>query len=345
MLLVYGFLNGRTKILRAAALYAKPVSVYVFWIPAVFMTHLLFKEFIPMLPGSDMPLIYFKGGDAVVHITGAVAFVVLLENILPRRIIGRKSMLWYMASVLSCLMLMVRAAYLSIFCGFMTIVFLYGVKKIKKPLAGAVIVITLLFITNPRITNPLSDYEISPGIAFGLARSIFIDSADPRFRQGTKIWRLMWWHDIAEETVFGPFFWSGRGFGENLADAHGYQVSSTNDPRPLRSPHNSHMAVLARMGVPGMFLWILLQGTLVCGFYRGWKRAGKRGDSFIQGVIGFVMCFWTVVMVNTSFDVFLEGPQGAIWFWSVAGLGLAASEIGAFPDSSQKTNITRIFTD
>jgi hypothetical protein len=28
------------------------------------------------------------------------------------------------------------------------------------------------------------------------------------------------------------------------------------------------------------------------------------------------------MMVNTSFDPYLEGPQGGIWFWSLFGLGM-----------------------
>jgi hypothetical protein len=28
--------------------------------------------------------------------------------------------------------------------------------------------------------------------------------------------------------------------------------------------------------------------------------------------------------VNGGFDVFLEGPQGGIWFWSIMGFGMAA---------------------
>jgi hypothetical protein len=29
-------------------------------------------------------------------------------------------------------------------------------------------------------------------------------------------------------------------------------------------------------------------------------------------------------MVNASFDVYLEGPTGGIWFWVIFGTGLAA---------------------
>jgi hypothetical protein len=30
------------------------------------------------------------------------------------------------------------------------------------------------------------------------------------------------------------------------------------------------------------------------------------------------------LFVNASFDVYLEGPVGGIWFWSVFGVGIGA---------------------
>jgi hypothetical protein len=33
------------------------------------------------------------------------------------------------------------------------------------------------------------------------------------------------------------------------------------------------------------------------------------------------------MVINTSFDPYLEGPQGSIWFWTVFGLGLAALQL------------------
>jgi hypothetical protein len=37
---------------------------------------------------------------------------------------------------------------------------------------------------------------------------------------------------------------------------------------------------------------------------------------------GILMVWWLAAMANTSFDPYLEGPQGGIWFWCVFGLGL-----------------------
>ena len=31
-------------------------------------------------------------------------------------------------------------------------------------------------------------------------------------------------------------------------------------------------------------------------------------------------------MVNSSFDVYLEGPQGGIWFWALMGFVIALTE-------------------
>jgi hypothetical protein len=37
----------------------------------------------------------------------------------------------------------------------------------------------------------------------------------------------------------------------------------------------------------------------------------------------FLGCYWAAFLINATFDVFLEGPMGGIWFWSVFGTGIA----------------------
>jgi hypothetical protein len=38
----------------------------------------------------------------------------------------------------------------------------------------------------------------------------------------------------------------------------------------------------------------------------------------------FLIAYWLALMSNTAFDVYLEGPMGGVWFWTVFGTGLAA---------------------
>lgn len=136
--------------------------------------------------------------------------------------------------------------------------------------------------------------------------------------------RLRWWGTIISYTVFGEYFWSGKGFGINLADADGFQAS---EDRPLRAPHNIHVTLLARMGVPGFALWVLLQGVFVIGLLRSVLVNRQMGDIALAVVGAWILAYWTAMMVNTSFDSYLQTPQGGIWFWSLFGLGMVVMDV------------------
>jgi O-antigen ligase len=139
----------------------------------------------------------------------------------------------------------------------------------------------------------------------------------------TREWRLNWWSDITNYTVHGPYFWTGKGFGPNLADTDGYQTSAP-DETQLRSPHNAHMTILARGGVPGLVLWILALGAWLGSMMRQLIEARRLEDDWWTGILAFLLIYWTAILVASSFDVVLEGPVMAIWFWTIHGVGLAS---------------------
>ena len=76
------------------------------------------------------------------------------------------------------------------------------------------------------------------------------------------------------------------------------------------------------MGVPGLVLWLALQ--IAFGAALLWSVLAHRasGDVRMAAVGGWLLAYWIAMMVNTSFDPYIEGPQGGIWFWCVIGLGL-----------------------
>jgi hypothetical protein len=141
---------------------------------------------------------------------------------------------------------------------------------------------------------------------------------------GTKNFRLAWWKAIVGYTVFGQYFWDGKGFGVNLAEADGFQPTADSS---LRSPHNSHITALARMGVPGFVLWVLIQGSFGVGLLRSTLAHRRAGDTQMAVVGGWILAYWTAMMVVTSFDPYLEGPQGGIWLWTLFGLGLVVMRL------------------
>ena len=140
--------------------------------------------------------------------------------------------------------------------------------------------------------------------------------------EGSRRWRLDWWRTILGYTVFGDRFWTGKGFGVNLADDDGFQTAGR-----LRSPHNGHLTILAREGLPGAALWVLLQTAFGLAMARAYVRARRNRQDFWARVDLWIIAYWLASLTNMGFDVVLEGPQGGIWFWSLFGLGIAALQM------------------
>jgi O-antigen ligase len=91
------------------------------------------------------------------------------------------------------------------------------------------------------------------------------------------------------------------------------------------------MTVLARMGVPGLTLWLFLQGAFAIGVLRAIRAHRRANEWMIAGLGAWVLIIWAAMMVDTSFDPYLEGPQGGIWFWAIVGLGLVVMRLAHRP--------------
>jgi hypothetical protein len=57
---------------------------------------------------------------------------------------------------------------------------------------------------------------------------------------------------------------------------------------------------------------------------RALRDAKRRYDRDWYSLFAFLIAYCLALLVNGSFDVYLEGPAGGIWFWSVIGVGIAA---------------------
>ena len=137
---------------------------------------------------------------------------------------------------------------------------------------------------------------LNPSLDFGRARAISLTQVISNFSSvfdetgnddldGSRRWRLAWWDTIINYTVDGPYFWTGKGFGINLADDDGFQVGEVDATAPLRAPHNGHMEILARTGVPGIVLWILLNAVWLATMLQALIRARRRADDHRAGIL------------------------------------------------------------
>lgn len=318
--LAISFSVGAAQFPRVVALYRRGLPFFLLWVPVAAILTLVAPGSVPTIPGSNVGLVEFKGGDAAVHLSGAAAFLLLgLYASRSRSGAFGESLLWpvWFAGVAIAVALS-RA-------GLAAVALAVGVTFLLRPSRRWVpfVVVAAILLALAQLTNVSVDLgrerEVSLEQVTGNILSVVSESESSEL-QGTKDWRMEWWGEIYDYTVRGPYFWTGKGFGINLADDDGFQVADGS----LRSPHNGHMTILARMGVPGLALWILVQSVFGLSLLRAFFRAGLNGDAFWMQVDGWLFVYWLAMMTNMFFDVYLEGPQGGIWFWSIFGLGLAA---------------------
>jgi hypothetical protein len=340
-LLVASFLPNSGWLSSLPERYGRWLPWFLVWMPVGDVLERVAGDVLPRVPGGDERLSFIKPGDAAVHLGGAAVFLLLGLHQFSRRQLKARSwlkewMLW-MAWLVGFVVVASssRSGLLAILAAVGVLLVLRPLSKWGKVALIAGILTTVFFALNIEIDLGRMR-KVSPQQILMNLESI-AGNTSPGYLEGSKTWRLNWWKDIVDYTVFGEYFWAGKGFGINLADADGFQVGHGG---LLRSPHNGHLTILARAGVPGLILWVFLQGAFAVSLLQAYGRARRAGREWWACVNLWILAYWTAFMVNTVFDVFLEGPQGGIWFWSLFGFGLAALEVQRSQRNQGSTQLT-----
>ena len=282
---------------------------------AVFLVVKGFTASIPTIPwAGHVHLLEAKAGDLLVHLAGITVFLVVG--------FGRRRPLF-----LALLALSVGLAVASTRGGMAA----YGVAWVLRPPTARVGGLAYAFVAllavgavlGPVVAVNGGERDVSVEQVWQNVRSVFASSGTSTL-DGSKRWRMLWWNAIWDYTVDGPYFWSGKGFGINLAEADGFSVG---DDQSLRSPHNGHLTMLARAGVPGLLLWASVHLVWLATVLRAWAAARRRREAAWMGLFALVVAYAVAAHVNGAFDVYFEGPMGGIWYWTVWGVGLAAARL------------------
>ncbi len=329
-LVVVAFLDRRRLLERWLAWFRALVPAFVLWVLLTDLLLSLFPRRIPMLHGS-VPLIDLKPGDTGVHLGGVGAFMILgLHRPVEAGAGGwrrgwTEALVWVVwAGDFTLVAVRNRGGGLAVLAALAAVALVAPSWRLVKPAGAAAALLLAVMLLDVRI-GTVSGREISAGQVGANFSSIMGDAGQSGLA-GTKRWRLAWWHRIVDYTVHGPYFWTGKGYGVNLADDDGFQVTADHS---LRSPHNVNLTVLARSGVPGLALWLALQAAFVGRLLAVGHRARQSGDRLLAAVCAWLLAYWVAMQCNAFFDVYLEGPQGAIWFWTVFGAGLAVRTTAA----------------
>jgi hypothetical protein len=256
-------------------------------------------------------ILYFKYGDILVHLYISLAFMLTgyynFTNKLKLINLSAFLFLFIIASSYN------RSGMLSFLIAFIILIIknknLISLSKFKKYFYN--FLICLIFIIP--IIYIIPNDENFQGRRTGVNQisnnitSIFSDDLEGSLTDN-KVWRYLWWAKIIDYTFAGPHFYSGKGIGINLAQDDDISYDSLDSD--LRSPHNFHLNVLARYGVPIFILWL---SWLVLTFIR---LKNKNITTLKLVLITVQIAF----IINSTFDVYLEGPMAAFPFWLFVGI-------------------------
>lgn len=292
--------------------------MFIFLLIGQFM-QMFANDFIPRWPWGPeggVRIIAVKVGDLSVHLSGIFAFVMLGVSTTP----FQQAWLFLWAVLAISPALMGRGS-------MMTIASIICLTALLRPSRKYLLIV--LFLGSCLGLIYASGFEFDPGLHQGRVISVeqllsniesIISPEGSGELSGTKRWRELWWQTIFDYTFHGEYFWTGKGFGINLADADGFQVLAD---RSLRNPHSVHMTILGRAGVPGLVLWVTLQATFALVLFSKFLRDKRANRVGLARTEAWILLYWMAFLINASFDVALEGPQGGIWFWCVFGFGMA----------------------
>ena len=287
------------------------------WFPLVACVSFLSLAYIPFFSAlkifGNNHLLLYKSGDMAVHLfISSILFLNGYIQVSKRFLIVNAVLVIYLFFITSTYSRGGMLAFILAFC-----IYLYFSKEIKwKAILSAYgkYLLIIMIITFPLflMTNVKENFQ---GRKLGIdqLKENIVSIVNPNI-EGTlsdnKIWRLMWWSKIVQYTFGGEYFLQGKGLGMSLVATD----EIITDDAELRSPHNFHLNIVARFGVPIFLVWL-------CWLFFHFKKIRDKKENQFQLMI---LAMMSAFIINATFDVFLEGPMGAFPFWTLVGISYVA---------------------
>lgn len=274
-------------------------------VPGYFFIHFTFR---------GIPIIYHKSDLLAAYLAGGFFWLWTRWEKTRRKI-------WLVPAAASLLMLGATASSRAAMVALALVTLMWLVARRWRIAAAQVLIVgtavsVVVFVSalsnrNLRQTAVYSTYEhvVSIFDLEGTGTYVNQESGNPGLNNR---FRLTWWSTVAQDTVAkNPVF--GLGFGYDLAARFlvEYELLAAED-FTTRSPHSMLLSVFGRMGAVGLALWLAVTAAMG-GLTR---RCFKVGD---LDAIGLVCIAW-VLWFSACVGVVLEGPMGAVVFWTVLGL-------------------------
>jgi hypothetical protein len=319
-----------------ATRYRRFVPWLLVWSPvAVFFDKASTHGLGPIVPGSPgIALWSHKPGNLATNAVIAVAFLWLVPGTAWRR--------RYVLTGLATLVLLViatqnRGGFLAGLAG-LAVLWLFASKRARM-VGGMLAIVALLLVVGWSLNVHLKG-EQNRSVSVGqLAQNVGsltgkTQSQSNSNLQSTAAWRGQLWTAVVQKVKDENKVLTGLGFGRDIAAELGFQGQQE---QTLRSPHNSHIDVFARMGAVGAALWILLWIVWYAVALRGRSRLRAIGRHLERGLVELSIVGVTAILVNAYFDPTLESPQVAIWLWTLVGLTIGVIRAASYQKAPKDT--------
>jgi hypothetical protein len=288
----------------------------------------------------DVPLLGAYSGIGLMMLAGAVFFC-LLE---PRRVRWPR---WVtLALVITQLgwlvVVQARAVYLGAILVLVILAVLGHVRRAGRLVVGLVLGVSLVLgvvgfsgsAVSGRVGPVRADFILRHATEFtamlfrhdlaDYARLVGSEDLDAS-RSSTAL-RLVWarqaierWRASASTIIIG------EGFGRPLTDfvVPGGAVT--------RQPHNTHLTVLARLGLTGVLLWVFLIGRVGLLLWQAYRRRASGEDAEGRNLSAWLIVWFGLGLFYTCFQPWLEFSYGGVPFYILTGLavGLAGRGVGS----------------
>jgi hypothetical protein len=273
--------------------------------------------FASRLTFRDVPLIFYKGDLVGTNLTigGLVWFIYYEQN---------RNRWWALALSLALVVAMLttnnRSSALALLVGASWLAVggrwrLLRTLAIGGVLGGAALFFWYAFQGRPLNQTPLQSlYEEASSLIDPTGKRNYA-GAGSYAKGDNNRFRVVWWETVINDTwEHSPYI--GLGFGYDLAEKFlkVYYPDSGDDFR-ARSPHSILVTTFARMGILGLLSFLIFLATLL--FPTRWAMRGELVDA-----VPWVTAW--AILTSACFGVVLEGPMGAVLFWTALGIGCAA---------------------
>jgi O-antigen ligase len=278
-----------------------------------------------VVPDSTVSIYNHKPGNVAVHVAIALAFVWLVPGIRRRS----RTVLTGLGTVLLLIVATQnRGGFVAAAAG-LAVAWLFAKRRGRMTLVMIMTVLAIIVAGwgfNVQIRGEQGRTVSVEQLFQNVGSLTGSDSAQAAGNLDSNVqFRNHLWHAVIAKVKHDKKVLIGLGFGPNIAAELGFKGEATPE---LRSPHNSHIDVFARMGAIGALMWAALWALWYSIALRTRLRLRAAGRAVEKGLVEVCVVGVTAIMVNAYFDPTLESPQVALWLWTLVGITLGLAVIG-----------------